>query len=122
MTRLLKIAFLRVETSTAHLLSQGDMAMMRQLLRRVLVLSTVVLASSGCETLHSFRRASDEDDSKTRKSLSDPTAPKSVDSDVSKLNSVDSDEKDPQPFFKRSRLSGGLSSEARDIEKDLGIY
>ncbi len=96
--------------------------MMRQLLGRVLVLSAVVLASSGCETLHSFQRASDEDESKTRKSLDDPTSPKSVDLDVSKLNSVDSDEKDPQPFFKRNRLSGAWSSEARDIEKNLGVY
>ena len=42
-------------------------------------------------------------------------------SEASKIPSVDSDGKNPQPFFKNNRLQGGWSSEACSIEKNLGV-
>ena len=57
--------------------------------------------------------------------MDDPAKPKAVDSDVSKVNSVDSDDKDPKPFFNTTRTRSAwssLSPEAQSIEKDLGVY
>jgi len=77
----------------------------------------------GCETLHSMLRSKKNDEEITRKAdQDDPSKPKSVESDTSKIPSVDSNSKDPKPFFKSDRRSGGWSSEAREIEKDLGVY
>jgi hypothetical protein len=99
------------------------MPMTRQLLRWWLVLSTIVMGSLGCETTHSFfRRNNGDDDVAQKKDKDDPAKPKAVESDTSKIMGVNSDEKNPQPFFKSDRRSGGWSSEARDIEKDLGVY
>jgi hypothetical protein len=47
--------------------------------------------------------------------------PKAVESDTNKLMSVDSDSSNPKPFFKSDRRSGAWSSEAREIERDLGV-
>jgi hypothetical protein len=99
--------------------------MMRQLIRRGLVLCAIVAGSAGCETLHSMVRSNDKDDVRKNDDRDDPSTPKVVDSDVSKLKSVDSDDKDPQPFFKTSRTRSAWSSfspEAQAIEKDLGVY
>jgi hypothetical protein len=74
-----------------------------------LVLGTFCLSTTGCEHHRSLLRPNDEE------------KVKAVESDTSKIPAVDSDPKDPQPFFKNSRLSSGLSPEARDIEKNLGI-
>jgi hypothetical protein len=35
---------------------------------------------------------------------------------------VQSSQDKPKPFFKSTRLPGGLSSESRAIERDMGIY
>jgi len=110
---------------TALLVWQGGMPMMRQLLCRVLVLGTVVVGSTGCETLHSMVRSNDKDEASKKDDKDDPAKPQAVESDVSKIKSIDSDDKDPQPFFKRNRSSSAFSSwspEARDIERDLGVY
>jgi hypothetical protein len=79
------------------------------------------MASSGCETLHSWLR-SKHDDAAKQSDKDDPRKPKAVESDTSKIMSVDSDKDNPKPFFKSDRRSGGWSSEAREIEKDLGVY
>jgi hypothetical protein len=86
--------------------------MIRQLSRTALVWLGVVLPLAGCETLRSWYRKDDDD--KT-------TSKKNSDSDTSKIPAVDSDSKAFQPFFKSDRRSGGWSSEAREIEKDLGV-
>jgi hypothetical protein len=81
-----------------------------------LILGALCLVPIGCETHRSWLRPQDDDDLKGRASDA-----KAVDSDTSKIPSVDSDEKKPRPFFENSRRSGGWSSEARDIERDLGV-
>jgi hypothetical protein len=99
--------------------------MMRQLIRRGLILGAIVVGSTGCETLHSMVRSNDKDEVRKKDDTDDPAKAKSVDSDVSKVNSVDSDDKDPQPFFKTTRSRSAWSSfspEAQAIEKDLGVY
>ena len=85
--------------------------MMRQLIRRGLILGAVVVGSTGCETLHSMVRSNDKDDD---------AKPSVADSDA---KSGDSDDK--QPFFKTTRSRSAWSSfspEAQSIEKDLGVY
>ncbi len=81
------------------------------------VLSALCLVSTGCEPHDSWRRRNEDDDLPRRGS-----DVKAVDSDTSKILGVDSDEKSTKPFFKSDRTSGGWSSEAREIEKDLGVY
>lgn len=109
---------------TAHLVWQGGMLMICQLLRRGLILGVLLSCSTGCETLHSMVRGHDKDQA-SKEDINDPASPKAVGSDASKLNSVNSTDSDPQPFFKKTRPSSSWSSwspEARDIEKDLGVY
>ncbi len=99
--------------------------MIGQLIRRGLILGVVVAGSAGCETLHSMVRSNDKDTVSKKGDNDDPAKPKVVDSDVSKIKSVDSDDKDPQPFFKTTRNRSAWSSfspEAQAIEKDLGVY
>jgi hypothetical protein len=98
--------------------------MMRQFAFRGMVVGTVVLGSVGCETHHWLRP---KDDNRVARidDKDDPTKPKAVESDASKINGVDSDGKDSQPFFKRNRAASAFSSlspEAQSIEKDLGVY
>jgi len=96
--------------------------MTRRFLYRGLVLSTLAIGSLGCETLHSFLHPKNQDDDVARKKdPDDPANPKAVESDTSKITSVDSDKDNPKPFFNNDRKSGGWSSEAREIEKSLGV-
>jgi hypothetical protein len=110
---------------TARLVWQGDMPMMRQLISRVLILGAIVTSSAGCETLHHLLRPHDNDDASKKDDKDDPAKPKAVTSDTSKIKSVDSDDKDSEPFFKKTRPYSSWSKwspEAREIEKDLGVY
>jgi hypothetical protein len=110
---------------TARLVWQGGMPMMRHLFCRALVLGVIVVCSTGCECLHSQLRHMDNDEVSKKAGTDDPSTAKAVESDGSKIKSVDSDDKDPQPFFKRNRPSSSFSSyspEAREIERDLGVY
>ena len=76
--------------------------MIRQLICRGVILGALVGGSTGCETLHSSVR---HDDAKDDSDKDDPAKPKSVSSDASKLNSVDSDDKNSEPFFSRNRAT-----------------
>jgi hypothetical protein len=102
----------------------GETDMTRQILCRGLVSATLVIGSMGCETTRSFLHHDKDDDaaSKQDKDSDDDAKPKSVSSEASKIRSVDSDDKNPQPFFKSNRSSLGWSSEAREIEADLGVH
>jgi hypothetical protein len=94
--------------------------MTRRSMCRVLYVSAVMAGMTGCETLRSRLRPADDD--RGRASDSDElTRPKAVESDASKIMGVDSDANNPKPFFKSDRRSGAWSSEAREIEKDLGV-
>jgi hypothetical protein len=83
---------------------------------RTLLLGVSCLVATGCEPHRSWLRSQDDDEHRVRSS--DKTA---VESDASKMIGVDSDEKKPEPFFKNNRRSGAWSSEAREIERDLGV-
>jgi hypothetical protein len=110
---------------TTRLVWQGGIPMMRQVIRRGLILGAFVVGSTGCESLHSMVRSNDKDAVSRKDDTDDPSMPKDVDSDVSKVKSVDSDDKNPQPFFKTTRSRSAWSSfspEAQSIEKDLGVY
>jgi hypothetical protein len=96
--------------------------MMRRHICRGLVVGTLLTMSTGCDTLHSFVRGKDSEESATKDDKDDSSKPKAVESEASKILDVNSDEKKSQPFFKSNRTSGGWSSEAREIEKDFGIY
>ena len=96
--------------------------MMRRLICRGLIVGALLTMSTGCETLHSFLRGKDSEDGSAKKEDKDDSSKiKAVDSETSKILDVDSDAKKSQPFFKSNRTSGGWSSEAREIEKDLGV-
>lgn len=77
----------------------------------------VVLSLAGCETLRlrQNHRGPDHDPDVKH------AAPERVESEGEKILDVRSDDKKSQPFFRPSRLAGGLSSEAREIEGDMGI-
>jgi hypothetical protein len=83
-----------------------------------LTLACVLLSVAGCETLRTRQhvRHTDYDPE-----VKDAAAEK-VESEGEKILDVRSDGKKSQPFFRSSRLVGGLSSEAREIEGDMGIH
>jgi hypothetical protein len=88
---------------------------MRRLRGFGLFLGAICLASTGCETHRSWLRPKDEDELPPRRT--------GIDSDTSKILGVDSDDKaTPTSFFKTNRRTGGWSSEAQDIERNLGAY
>jgi hypothetical protein len=89
--------------------------MTRRFVSSALLLGTLALGSMGCETLHSMLRSKKDD-------ADDESKPRAVESDTSKIPSVDSDDKNPTPFFKPYGRPGGWSKEANDIEKSLGVY
>jgi hypothetical protein len=91
--------------------------MTRRILCRGLVSTSIVLGSMGCETTRSFLHRDKDGDVAS----DDPTKPVGVSSETSRIRSVDSDDKNSQPFFKSNRSSLGWSSEAREIERDLGV-
>jgi hypothetical protein len=93
--------------------------MTRRSMCRVFCLAAVMAGLTGCETLRSRVRPGN-DDRAALWDANDLTKPKAVDSDPSKVMSVDSTSNDPKPFFKGDRRSGGWSSEAREIESHLG--
>lgn len=89
------------------------------MLRRIswpgLIIGTLCLVQSGCDTTKPWHRKQDSDE--------DPRKINAVESEAAKIESVDSDgKKKSEPFFKSNRTSGGWSSEARSIESDLGVH
>jgi hypothetical protein len=101
---------------TVHLLWEGGITMIRRFPWRRLALSALCWISLGCEPHHSWLRHHDDEALSGR--VGDV---KAVDSDATKVLGVDSDGKDAKPFFSGDRRSGGLSSEARAVERDLGV-
>jgi hypothetical protein len=90
--------------------------MIRRLPWLRLVQGALCCALLGCESHRSWLRPKDDDDTKVRSHAS-----KSAGSDGSGIIGADSDETQAEPFFKNNRRFGGLSSEARDIERNLGL-
>jgi hypothetical protein len=87
---------------------------------RTLCLGVVMAGVTGCDTLKPWHRNKDDDDVPSSRS-DDPYKPTSVQTDTSKVLGVNSDSNNQTPFFSNSRRWSGLSSEAREIERDLGV-
>jgi hypothetical protein len=88
-----------------------------RILRLGLVLAWAFPGLLGCEHHRSFFRP--EEGSHDRQQASQGVD--AVESDTSKIEAVDSDGRSPKSFFQNNRRTGGLSSEAREIEGHFGI-
>jgi hypothetical protein len=85
----------------------------------VLALSVLSVLSAGCDHYKHLVRNDDASVSKA----SEPDATKEKDEvETDKITDVRSDPKKPRPFFGATRLSGAMSDEGREIERDLGIH
>jgi hypothetical protein len=82
----------------------------------IVLMAFSVMMVAGCESLRQALRSSGEN--KAVKATSGTSA---VDGDPSKIQAVDSDAKNPKPFFSNNRRSGAWSSEAREIESHMGV-
>jgi hypothetical protein len=103
-------------------MSEDGMAMIRRFLALLLLMGLTGATIAGCESLRqAIRSGSDDHAQKSVKPTSGVAETSALESDASKLQAVDSDTQNPQPFFKNNRLSGGWSSEAREIESHLGV-
>jgi hypothetical protein len=89
--------------------------MNRRLLGVTLTLVLSCLSMAGCQWLNHGLRSQDRDPDVTQATA------EAVGSDGDKVLDVQDNGKQAKPFFRPSRLSGGLSSEAREIENNLGI-
>ena len=92
--------------------------MPRRLPRIVSALATLALAHglTGCETLRQTLRLERSHEDKADEAEGKPEAAAEKDAPL------DVQSPTPKPFFKPSRLSGAMSDEGRDIERDLGIH
>lgn len=106
----------RVGVDRGHLIWQGRWKMIRKKSRLGMVAGVLWLVTSGCEPHSSWLRHNDDDDMMAKAADSDDSS-----SSKKVIGSSSSDATDSTSFFQNSRLSGGLSSEARSIEKDLGV-
>ncbi len=84
--------------------------------RRCVFLNVMAVAAAagiaGCESLRQATRSQNQ---------ATEAEAAAAEADSTKIQAVDSDPKKPQPFFKNNRLTGGWSSEAREIESHLGV-
>ena len=90
--------------------------MMRRLPWLGLVLGAMGLVAMGCEPHRAWLRPKDDEANRVRSSEAE-----AVRSDASKVLGVDSDQNNREPFFKNNRRSGAWSSEAREVERNLGV-
>ncbi|GAC1470989.1 MAG: hypothetical protein NVSMB9_16640 [Isosphaeraceae bacterium] len=94
----------------------GGIPLNRRIQRLALVLLTCVSGLAGCESLHQNLRARTPE-ADTPHGLSERDEVES-----NKILDVQSDPVKRRPFFRSSRLPGGLSDEAREIESHVGIH
>jgi hypothetical protein len=89
---------------------------------RALCLGAVITGMTGCDTLRPWHRGGDDDAARSS-DPDDPYKPTAVSTDTSKILGVSSssDSNSQKPFFSNSQRWSGLSSQARDIERDLGV-
>jgi hypothetical protein len=83
---------------------------------RKLLLAAMCLVPAACEPHRSWLRPKPDDDWMSR------TAESTDDAKSRKVIGGSPDDADSSGFFRNNRRSGGLSSEARQIEKDLNVY
>jgi hypothetical protein len=101
-------------------MSKDGAAMARRFLVSVATMAFMVLAAAGCDSLRQSIRSGGAGQGKSLDSTSYTSGAPAVESDPSKIQAVDSTDKNPQPFFRGGR-SGAWSSEAREIESHLGV-
>ena len=77
----------------------------------------ILLLAPGCETPNPRKPHLNGDTDVSKASVGKP----GDDVESTKILDVQSDPSKPRPFFKSSRLSGGLSDEAREIERHVGV-
>lgn len=102
-------------------MSKDGAAMARRFLISLAMMAITVMAAAGCDSLRQAIRSGKDSQGGNLKSTSYAVGAPAVESDPSKIQAVDSTDKNPQPFFQGSRRSGGWSSEAREIESHLGV-
>lgn len=83
--------------------------------RLILGLVCACVCLSGCELLDQQKRAKSDDLAQLHEHEHDPETSEETDSVVAVKSPA------PKGFFKGSRLPGALSSDARDIERSLGV-
>jgi len=83
-----------------------------------LVLAGVFPGLLGCEHHRSFFRPQENADVGKHASKEIDA----VESDPSQIDAVDADRKGTKSFFQNNRRTGGLSSQAREIEGHFGIH
>ena len=86
-----------------------------------LILLGALSVAPGCESLNLRRQCQNGDCQAARASSTAPSTVSAGEAESSKVLDVQSEPSKPQPFFKSSRLSGGLSNEAREIERHVGV-
>lgn len=96
------------------------------MVRRSLVLMATMMVvtaalAAGCQSLRQAIRGSGQDSASVMTKTRHLSESSALDGDPAKILAVDSDPQKPKPFFRNSRRSGGLSTEAREIESHLGV-
>lgn len=84
-----------------------------------LALFKLMLAGPGCDCLNLRKAHHDTDAAVTKAAHTTETAAESSDTD--KILDVSTDGTRQKPFFSGSRMQGGLSDEAREIESHMGV-
>jgi hypothetical protein len=95
--------------------------MVRRCLVSLSMMACAVMAAAGCEGLRQAIRSGRDGQDNNLKSTAYSTGAAAAEADPTKIQAVDSSSKNPQPFFQNNRLSGGWSSQAREIESHLGV-
>jgi hypothetical protein len=81
-------------------------ALYRRAASLAMAFACTLIFASGCETLGKKRQIATGSETET---------------ESTKILDVQSDPSKPEPFFRSSRLPGGLSDEAREIERHMNI-
>ena len=87
-----------------------------------LALTLTFTALAGCERYRHLLRDSDSEVVRSSKETHSKLKTNDNEPESSKILDVQSDAKKSKPFFRGSRLSGALTDEGREIERDLGIH
>ena len=94
--------------------------MVRRIPFLVAMIALMLVVASGCEELrHALRSSNNDQASKTASTGN--MSNDAVETEPTKIQAVDADAKHPKAFFQNNRPAGGWSSEARDIERNLGV-
>jgi hypothetical protein len=87
-----------------------------------LMMGSAILTIAGCESLReAIRTSNDSKAAKSMKPKSEAEGVFAVESEPTKIEAPDSTPKNPKAFFQNNRSAGGWSSEAREIERNLGV-